>query len=147
MVISDLNLLCVEQQNKSVLNFPDANITVCNRNTYKECIYNDKYIPVQEIDGFWYQIEPKSRLNYDYKNEYFDLLSGDRVLFLKEEYKQYLKILIKHLLDQSPVETVYLIINLQGREKGSKDFTLSEFIEIIDNNYLLFNVAYKLTKK
>lgn len=147
MVISDLNILCVGQLKQSNIFIPGTNIIVNDRNNKKICIYRDKYQDMQSLDGFWYQIEPNSIFELNYKKEFFDLRCENEnqfVVFTDKEMKTTLIKIIKDLLISSPAGRVCLLVNFQGPEREVITLDILTLCKNIYTEGLQFNVVYDI---
>lgn len=150
MVVSDINLICVAQKEKSVLHIPGVSVLYFDFNKSNATpVYNDRYKLLKRIRGRWYQLYSLKRDMYDYSDELLDLYiynTEKRIVFLKESFKPELINAIDKLICLSSKNTVLFFADLQGYRTCLKNISFDDFVECLYNGNLLFNTVYIICK-
>ena len=149
-VISDINLICIEQKVKKDKEFANDFIDVeCKKNPH--CYYFEWEI-LSSIRGMWYQITPKARDLGVYSNEFFDLYyNRHKSYVVVNETKvniDFIQNLLEFYLNESPINKVCLMIRLdyQKNQKIKGVIKIKEFLKKLSNNQILFDTAYIIEK-
>lgn len=158
----DLNILVLEQERPSKFHF----ITRINiKNEYQEKLrYCHKWKYVTGMKGIWYsmgiydaefdmftnyplcysdfKIKDPARMPYWIKDE--DIQYSLTPLIIHDEYKEEFKKILEYLLSQSPINKIIFSGAYQGGEKEiiCGLLSYSEFITMLENQEILFNVSY-----
>lgn len=84
---------------------------------------------------------PKSEINYPF---WEDDRGGMFVLNIRPEYEHSFKSVMIHLQTASPKKRIMFLPRLQGSEHNNVCgvITLDKFFELLDNDKILFNIAY-----
>ena len=105
-VISEINIICIEEKNKK--NFVCDFIEVKKRKT-PYCYYQEWGI-LSSIRGNWYQITPESRKFGEYPNEFFYLHTNKHKCYvvLDKEYTNidFIKRMLLFYLNNSPINKI-----------------------------------------
>lgn len=150
MVVSDINLICSGQKEKSNIHIPNANFLCYNRNFYNnDKIYSDRYKFLNKVDGIWYQVYPEKRDIGDYTCEFLDMCidyNGDeRIVFINNDVKSSILDIINTLIDLSPKREVLFFADLQGYSDSVERIYYDVFINMYNDEKLLFNKVYIIT--
>ena len=163
----DLNILCVNQK-EAITKLP-AKIQIYAEPQNQEYTKYPKYYKnycttMNAVNGIWYYLmnEADGFSSFelcdirDVKDEYLEKLcppwSGKEdaidisVLCLREKYKQDVLDILEFFINQSPIKTVFFHSRYQTFEE-EKEFIMGticfkRFVELLDNNQILFNVCY-----
>lgn len=150
MVVSDINLICVSQQKKTILNIPNSRVLCFNRNiSNKSVIYKDRYKLAKNIKGIWYQIYSIKRDLGDYSCELLDInveQTANKIVFLQENVRNSIIIAIEELLCLSPENKVLFFADLQGYCTKVKKIKFNDFLSRFNDNDILFNTIYIISK-
>lgn len=159
MVISDFNIICVNQQNAEyfdceVIKCDAVNINLKTPNTYAN------WNILQGFKGIWYDIYPiaRNKDNYQYDDEFFDLsykkdVYDDKIIALQkkknqliciEKFRESIISIIDFYLKKSPIKRICFMVRVQDEEVEAILGTLSrkEFISKLKTKELRYNVAY-----
>ena len=144
MVISDLNIICLEQIKPHIFNENSVSIDIVDRT---EGAYNPEWQYLKDLNGVWYSVYPRNRLGLrTYNDEFFDLGSRLETTFyidINEKYKDTLISIFEFYVSESPVHEVDIMIWLDGDEKMPRICcSFDRFIELLVNGKLLFGVLY-----
>ncbi len=147
MVVSDLNIICLEQSNPYVQEYDGISIDVVDR---AEGAYSPGWQILKAVKGIWYSVYPCNYLGLrTYKNEFFDLGNRFGRTFYVEvmnEYKEEIISIVKFYLSESPVHKVDAMIWLDGDEKmPSICCSYDQFKELLINGKLFFGVLYHIS--
>lgn len=164
MVITDFNIICLGQKEKTPYN-SDTLTSDCYYPNRKK-IYAG-WLVTQYLKGVWYQIYPIARNTFDYQKELFDLITCDNYDnidipdFLKGNLRQdtyNIKVIgetneiidiINFYIQRSPIKTIAVLFRLQGKEKETLMGLMNreDFYTNLASQKLLFNVVYLVTEK
>ncbi len=152
MVVSDINLVCVDQKQKSYFHIPDAEFLYFNRNNdNNDVIYSNRYEFLNKTTGIWYQIYPKRRDIGDYTHEFLDMYidynSDKRIVFIDNNIKLAIIDIIKYLLEKSPKKEILFFADLQGYSDSIERISYNVFIKMYNEEKLLFNKVYAISNQ
>lgn len=157
----DLNILVLEQESPSKLPFISP-IELINELEEKLRYYTWEYMKV--VKGIWYYLavyDPEMEMSWSFPicNSDFDMEDSSKMpcwikdeniqhvltpLIIYDEYIVDFKKIIKYMISQSPIKKIMFLARYQWGDKEviCGVLSYSEFISMLENKEILFNVSY-----
>lgn len=167
MVVADFNILCLLEESEELFTDMMLNVSSFNMNVSDtEVIYYDSWKVIQSLKGVYYNIEPIDRIrdDYEYENEFFDLLvdkenKNDKyyvnlikapyIVKVNRPYKESIINIIDYYIEKSPVNIICVLFRIQGKEEEQVVGIVKrdDFIPMLLNGEIRFNVQYFVGKE
>ncbi|QVK18449.1 hypothetical protein KHQ81_01660 [Mycoplasmatota bacterium] len=152
MVISDLNIICLRQNEKQMFNNSKVGIDVLDLKNTEKSFYGDHWKLLTALQGIWYFIYPLDELKeYDYEHGFFNIEPSKKTKFkyyisLCNMNKELLSSLLDFYLSCSPIKQVCFLVRLDWNPENIICGTIrkKDFLRKLDQGKLLFNKAYIL---
>ena len=143
MVISDFNIVCLNQHVAQTINYKDIGTDIVSNG------YGKHWKVLKKSCGIWYQFYPNERnITKQYNDEFFDLSIVDNIyyLVLLDNHGKDVKDIVETYLSFSPINEIIVLFRLDEYMESDKITKLSvvDFIENLNNGSLQFNKIYKV---
>lgn len=150
MVVSDFNIICLNQQKKKIFNIPGLR-TVAVMTSNINNLYGDKWSFLSSLSGFMYNIFPiDNKKEYDYTRGLFDLEIRCNTKFMIPEYDSLKNIIyfIDKYIELSPINMICVLNRLDWGTENTITGTVGRdlFLKKLQSNQLAFNTAYIVGK-
>lgn len=147
MVISDLNLLCINQKKPVLIQYDGIGIDFLTDHNG----YGEHWDVLKKCDGMWYQLYPiESNSSRKYSDEFFDCRFCGEIYFVevRQKYLSPIVSAIKAYLALSPIGEILLLIRLDehGESKNVSNISFAAFAKKLKHNQICFNTIYRVYK-
>lgn len=145
MVISDLNIICINQTAPYYIKKDGIGIDIVTRHDG----YGKHWKRFRKSTGIWYQFYPTERLNKNqYEDEFFDLIinNNDWYAVVYKKYSMMIVDIVNTYLALSPTHDLLFLIRIDehGESLKTKIIDSKHFEYDLKNGQLKFNTVYHI---
>lgn len=147
MVISDFNIICLEQSAPKLITYGGIGVDVIASKDGYGC----HWMVLNNSNGVWYQFYPLEREKTGrYDDEFFDLtvINTNYMAVPYDNHLAALKKIVNSYLSLSPVHEILVLIRLDehGESNDISEITAENFASYLSAGKLQFNKIYRVVR-